>query len=117
MKRKKKSSIRKKIKKYRSDKRISKRVVTSINIDRGSFEEQIKVSFPQEAEITEVFIPKERNPNLVTIKFDNSKLCWYSNEERGFVYTLKGNYLGNIYKHDLKKLFSEIGHLLRQEKR
>lgn len=119
MKKKKKNKVvvtTKKLRKYRIDKRTSKRTVATIRVDKGQVEEVTQISFPHSAEVTSHQVPKEKNPNLTTINFGNIKVCWYLNEDKGFVYTLDGNFAGSFKKHDLKNAFHEFGVLLRSIK-
>jgi len=106
----------KKLRKYRIDKRIPRRTLTTIRVDKGSVEEVLQISYPHSAEVTSHEIPKEKNPNLITINFGNIKVCWYLNEEKGFVYTLDGNFAGSFKRHDLKNAFYEFGVLLKEIK-
>jgi hypothetical protein len=105
-----------KTRRYRLTKKNPRRAIASINLDLGNVEQQIAVSFPQNSQIINVEIPKEKNPELRTIYLGNVKLAWYLDSKRGFVYDEKGLYCGRFEKHDLKNLFWQIGDLLKVEK-
>ena len=84
-----------------------------MTMDLGNVEQQISVFFPENSQIVNVAIPKEKNPDLITIRIGDLKLAWYLTDKRGFFYDKNGIWLGNLFKHDLKNAFFEIGALLR----
>jgi hypothetical protein len=102
-----------KTRRYRLTKRIAKRPVAIMRFDRGNVEQQISLSFPENSVNINVDIPKEKNPNLVTIRMNDLKFCIYLDSGKGFVYDLNGIYLSRFAKHDLKGFYSKIGRFLK----
>lgn len=71
-------------------------------------EQQIRVFSPKKSEVSNLEIPKERNPNLISLRIGTSTLAYYKDTQKGFVYDNLGMYCGRFEKHDLKHLGSQI---------
>jgi hypothetical protein len=85
-------------------------------MDRGSTEELITLVFPETTRFNSVEIPKEKNPNLITLHFANLKFAYYFKDRKGFVFDCDGIYCGTFERCDLKRLFWRIGTILRTVK-
>jgi len=82
-------------------------------MDLGNVEQQISLIMPPNAKIVNVEVPKEKNPDLMTIYFSNIKVCYYMKDKKGFVYDSDGVYCGSFDFNDLKRLFVKIGASLK----
>jgi hypothetical protein len=105
-----------KTRRYRITKKHPRRPKAIMVMDMGKVEQQIALTFPENARYINVEIPKEKNPDLFKIYFGNIRICWYFNEKKGFIFDENGIWLGSYEKHDLKKLFCKIGTILKIEK-
>jgi hypothetical protein len=85
-------------------------------MDLGKIEQQIRVFAPANTEVSNLEIPKERNPNLVSFKIGTSSLAFYLDSEKGFIYDKLGMWSGSFEKHDLINLYSKIGAFLKTQK-
>jgi hypothetical protein len=112
MKKKTKITYIKKLKQHRTRKH-PKRAFATLEIDRGTFDERIILTLPQEATLEKTLIPKETNSLLFWLWKYPVRIIYYLDTEKGFVYDSDKNYAGSFEKHDLKKLYSRIGHLFR----
>lgn len=85
-----------------------------IHEDMGNYYKTEIISLPTEIEHEINLIPKNKqNPNLIYIIKHPIKIIYYLDNEKCFIYDELGSYLGDLEKHDLKRLFSKIGHVLR----
>lgn len=62
-------------------------------------------------------IPKEKNPDLITVKFSNIKISIYKKTKKGFIYDSKQNHIGTFRKNDLKSLWFDISKVLKTLKK
>lgn len=93
--------------------RHPQRAKTTIEIDKGEYTEKHIVTYPVHSNIKGLTISHKRNPNILYLMKTPLKIVYYKNSKRTFVYTTEGEYCGELEKHDLKRLFSKIGQLLR----
>lgn len=81
--------------------------------DLGNFERVRTVSFPKDIYEKETVIPKNPNPNIITIIKSPIRIIIYKDSGKCFVYDGDKNYLGNFERYDLRRLFNKIGGYLR----
>jgi hypothetical protein len=103
-----------KLRPYRIDKHRPKRPVVIFREDVGNFERVRTISFPKDIYEKETVIPKNPNPSLFTIIKAPVRIIYYLDSNKCFIYDNDKNYLGNFERHDLKRLFSAIGGVLRR---
>jgi hypothetical protein len=118
-----------KTRKYRFTKKNPKTQKAIFKLDRGNVEQIISLSFPSNTQLKSVEIPKEKNPNLITLHLGDLKIAVYVSTpikrdvkgrfikklvfDKGFIYDSDGNYSGKCYLHDLRNLHLEIEALFR----
>jgi hypothetical protein len=98
---------------YRLTKKHPKRSLALLKLDHGDIEQQIAVFFPEKSQYLNVQIPKEKNPDLFSIRMGDLKIVFYTNENKGFFYDENGMFLGRYEKHDLKNAFFKFGSILK----
>lgn len=101
---------------YRLSKKNPKRLTFLMKLDLGKVEQQIRVFAPQKSEVSNLEIPKEKNPNLVSFRIGTSTLAYYMDSQKGFIYDKLGFWSGSFEKHDLLNLYSKIGTFLKEIK-
>jgi hypothetical protein len=102
--------------KYRLSKKNPKKLAMVLKMDLGKYEQQIRVFAPQKTQISNLEIPKEHNPNLISFNIGDCKLAYYLDGKKGFVYDKLGMFLGAFEKHDLINLYHKIGAFLKTQK-
>ena len=101
--------------KYRADKRNPKGIEVTIREDLGKVEQTQQYFFKGTHQGRTK--KKEKNPNLIYLLKSPIKIGYYTNTKKCFVWQQNGLYSGELEKHDLKRLFSAIGHILRKPKK
>ena len=100
--------------KYRADKRNPKKLKITITEDLGKIEQTQQFFFKEDKQVRSH--SKEKNPNLVYLLKSPIKIGYYRNSKKCFIWQTNGIFSGELEKHDLKKLFFEIGLVLRGKK-
>jgi ABC-type bacteriocin/lantibiotic exporter with double-glycine peptidase domain len=78
--------------------------VHALRLNQGKLEEQ------------QHMIKHNPNPNLISVFQKRIRIIYYNDTEKCFVYDENKIYLDSLEKHDLKRLFSAIGHVLSLKK-
>jgi ABC-type bacteriocin/lantibiotic exporter with double-glycine peptidase domain len=91
--------------------------MVTISTDYGHYEQvhALKLS-PQGLTEQQHIIKHNPNPNLIGIFKKRINIVYYTDTEKCFVYDENKIWVESLEKHDLKRLFSAIGHVLRLKK-
>ncbi|MEM2368414.1 MAG: hypothetical protein QXQ50_09315 [Candidatus Bathyarchaeia archaeon] len=85
-----------------------------IREDLGTYYKTEIISLPETAEHETNLIPKDKqNPYAKYIIWHPIRIVAYTDTGKCFVYSELGEFLGELEKQDLKKLFSKIGRFLK----
>jgi len=96
---------------YRADKRHPKKLKIVLTEDLGKIEQIQQFYFEENKQVRSH--KKQKNPNLVYLLKSPIKIVHYVNSRKTYLYSNDGLYLGELEKHDLKRLFSIMGLVLR----
>jgi len=99
---------------YRADKRNPQGVKITVQEDLGTLEQTQQYFF--ESATKRRARSKKKNPNLIYILKSPIRIAYYTNSKKLFLYSQDGIYLGELEKHDQRKVFSELGLILRGKK-
>jgi hypothetical protein len=102
---------------YRVTKKNPRHPRVIMKLDRGNVEQQITLTFPEKTRFHDVEMPKEHNPDLMSLRLGDMKLVWYFKDDKGWIYDCDGIFSGRFLKHDLKHAFYQIGTILKTVQR
>jgi hypothetical protein len=102
---------------FKQNKKNPKRIKSITVEDKGKILETTSITYPFGVQIKRTKHSKKKNANLLVFNICNLKLSWRIDLKKGAFFDYNGIYLGEIAKHDLKRLFTISSRLLKLEKR